>query len=224
MVPTILVPQMGGNDDDKVRVIQTLLFVAGINTLLQTLFGTRLPAVIGGSYAYLIPVMTIINSSSLQAIVDNEERFLRTMRAVQGALIASASLQIIVGFSGLWGIFTRFLSPLGSAPVIALVGLGLYELGFPGVAKCVEVGLLELLVLVVFSLYLRRLKFSKFLLFERVPILLSVTIIWAFAYLLTVGGAYKNVPQKTKVHCRTDQADLISSAPCQQGHFWLFLG
>ena len=27
----------------------------------------------------------------------------------------------------------RFLSPLGAAPSIALVGLGLFELGFPGV-------------------------------------------------------------------------------------------
>ena len=58
---------------DKVRVVQTLLFVAGINTLLQTLFGTRLPSVIGGSYAFLIPIMSIINSESLQLINDNEE-------------------------------------------------------------------------------------------------------------------------------------------------------
>ena len=53
---------------DKVRVIQTLLFVAGINTLLQALFGTRLPAVVGGSYAYVIPILYIINDSSLQRI------------------------------------------------------------------------------------------------------------------------------------------------------------
>lgn len=213
MIPTLLVPEMGGSDDDKVRVIQTLLFVAGVNTLLQTLFGTRLPAVIGGSYAYVIPILTIINSDSLQLIDDNEERFLRTMREVQGALVASSSLQIILGFSGLWGIFSRFLSPLGAAPTIALVGLGLFELGFPGVAKCVEIGLLELLLLIVISLYLRHVKLLGHPLFERFPILLSVIVIWAFAFLLTVSGAYRNVPHKTKVHCRTDQADLISTAP-----------
>lgn len=55
---------------DKARVIQTLLFVAGINTLLQALFGTRLPAVVGGSFAYIIPVAYIISDSDLQRITD----------------------------------------------------------------------------------------------------------------------------------------------------------
>lgn len=53
---------------DKARVIQTLLFVAGIKTLLQTLFGTRLPAIVGGSFAYVVPIAYIINDSSLQRI------------------------------------------------------------------------------------------------------------------------------------------------------------
>ena len=56
--------------DDKVRVVQTLLFVEGINTLLQTLFGTRLPTVIGGSYAFMVPIISIIHDSSLMRIED----------------------------------------------------------------------------------------------------------------------------------------------------------
>jgi xanthine/uracil permease len=91
-----------------VRVVQTLLFVTGINTLLQSLFGTRLPTVIGGSYAFVVPIMAIIQDSSLAAIPDDHERFLQTMRAIQGALIVSSSIQIILGYSQLWGIFSRF--------------------------------------------------------------------------------------------------------------------
>lgn len=45
---------------EKARVIETLLFVAGINTLVQTLFGSRLPAVIGGSYTYVATTISII--------------------------------------------------------------------------------------------------------------------------------------------------------------------
>jgi len=56
--------------DDKLRVVQTLLFVEGINTLLQTLFGTRLPTVIGGSYAFMVPIISIIHDSSLTTIED----------------------------------------------------------------------------------------------------------------------------------------------------------
>lgn len=88
--------------------MQTLLFVTGINTLLQSLFGTRLPTVIGGSYAFVVPIMAIIQDSSLAAIPDDHERFLQTMRAIQGALIVSSSIQIILGYSQLWGIFSRF--------------------------------------------------------------------------------------------------------------------
>ncbi|CAK8535330.1 unnamed protein product [Lathyrus sativus] len=64
---------MRGSSGDKARVIQTLLFVAGINTLLQALFGTRLRAVVGGSFAYVIPVAYIIGDSSLQRINDPHE-------------------------------------------------------------------------------------------------------------------------------------------------------
>jgi xanthine/uracil permease len=55
---------------EKIRVIQTLQFVSGLNTLLQALFGTRLPTVIGGSFAYVVPILYIIDDSSLQRISD----------------------------------------------------------------------------------------------------------------------------------------------------------
>lgn len=58
---------------DKARVMQTLLFVAGIKTLVQALFGTRLPAVVGGSFAYVVPIAYIINDSSLQKISNDHE-------------------------------------------------------------------------------------------------------------------------------------------------------
>lgn len=61
------------NQGDKARVIQTLLFVAGIKTLLQALFGTRLPAVVGGSFAYVVPIAYIISDSKLQRITDHHE-------------------------------------------------------------------------------------------------------------------------------------------------------
>lgn len=55
------------------------------------------------------------------------------MRATQGAFIAGSAINIILGFSGLWGIAARYISPVVIAPVTTLVGLGLFERGFPGV-------------------------------------------------------------------------------------------
>lgn len=47
---------------EKAKVIQTLLFVSGLNTLAQTLFGTRLPSVIGASHAFIIPMTSILHA------------------------------------------------------------------------------------------------------------------------------------------------------------------
>ncbi|THU57672.1 hypothetical protein C4D60_Mb03t05980 [Musa balbisiana] len=213
IIPTALVPQMGGGNDEKARVVQTLLFVAGINTLFQTLFGTRLPAVIGGSYTFVVPTISIILAGRYSNIVDPHEKFLRIMRGTQGALIVASTLQIIVGFSGLWRNVARFLSPLAVVPLVALAGFGLYELGFPGVAKCIEIGLPQIILLVIFSQYIPHSLHSEKPVFDRFSVILSVAIVWLYAYFLTVGGAYRHSPPKTQLHCRTDRSGLVGGSP-----------
>ncbi|KAG6425259.1 hypothetical protein SASPL_115686 [Salvia splendens] len=221
IIPSVLVPQMGGGNEEKAKVIQTLLFVAGLNTLLQTWFGTRLPVVIGGSYTFVAPTISIILSGrwddpdpvSVRFLDSVSVRFKKVMRATQGALIVASTIQIVLGFSGLWRNVARFLSPLSSVPLVALAGFGLYEFGFPGVAKCVEIGLPMLIVIVVFSQYLVHfVKPGKDIL-DRFAVLFSVVIVWIYAHLLTVGGAYNGKSPKTQTSCRTDRAGLIDAAP-----------
>lgn len=48
---------------------------------------------------------------------------------------------------------------------------------------------------------------------ERYALLVCVGVIWAFAAILTVAGAYNNVREQTKLSCRTDRSYLMSSAP-----------
>ena len=54
-------------------MIQTLLFVAGINTITQTFFGTRLPAVIGGSFTYVPATLSIVLAGRYSGILDPQE-------------------------------------------------------------------------------------------------------------------------------------------------------
>ncbi|KAJ1439023.1 Xanthine/uracil/vitamin C permease [Sesbania bispinosa] len=213
LIPTALVPQMGGGNEEKAQVIQTLLFVAGINTLLQTLFGTRLPAVIGGSYTYVPTTISIILAGRFSDEPDPIEKFKRIMRSTQGALIVASTLQIVLGFSGLWRNVARFLSPLSAVPLVSLVGFGLYELGFPGVAKCVEIGLPELILLVFVSQFVPHVLHSGKHVVDRFAVLFTVAIVWLYAYVLTVGGAYNHAAPKTQATCRTDRAGLIDAAP-----------
>ena len=49
--------------------------------------------------------------------------------------------------------------------------------------------------------------------FERFAVIFSVVIVWIYAHLLTVGGAYDDKPPKTQASCRTDRAGLIDGAP-----------
>ncbi|KAF5957439.1 hypothetical protein HYC85_004664 [Camellia sinensis] len=213
IIPTALVPQMGGGNEEKAKVIQTLLFVAGLNTILQTTFGTRLPAVIGGSYTFVAATISIILSGRFNNESDPTAKFKKTMRAIQGALIVASTLQIVLGFSGLWRNVTRFLSPLSAVPLVALAGFGLYEFGFPGVAKCIEIGLPQLIILVFFSQYLSHVLRRGQHIFERFAVIFSVVIVWIYALLLTVGGAYNGKPPKTQISCRTDRSGLIDGAP-----------
>ncbi|KAI3875548.1 hypothetical protein MKX03_027061 [Papaver bracteatum] len=94
---------------NKVELTQTLLFVSGINTFLRVLFGTRLPAVIGGSSAYIVLILCIIRYSSVQRITEPHELdlctcilylhiFLHSMMETQGVLIVAANLLILYSF------------------------------------------------------------------------------------------------------------------------------
>ncbi|ONK59818.1 uncharacterized protein A4U43_C08F11130 [Asparagus officinalis] len=213
IVPLLLVPQMGGGLEEKARVIQTMLFVAGINTFLQSYFGSRLPVVIGGSFTYILPTVSIILSQRYAYIIDPYERFEYTMRAIQGALIAGSSLQILVGFLGIWRIVIRYLSPLAAMPIVTLAGLGLFYVGFPGVARCIEIGLPALVIFLFFAQYVTFPIIIRSGIFNRFAVLITIVIVWIYAHILTVAGAYRHRPPETQYSCRTDRAGLIWSSP-----------
>ncbi|XP_004496870.1 nucleobase-ascorbate transporter 4 [Cicer arietinum] len=210
IVSSIIVPLMGGGNVEKGEVIQTLLFVGGINTLLQTWFGTRLPVVVGASFSFLVPAISVAFSTRMSRFLDPHQRFKQSMRAIQGALIVASLVQIIIGFFGFWRIFARFLSPLSAVPLVTLTGLGLFILWFPRLADCVEIGLPALVILVILSQYIPQKMKSRGV--DRVAIIVSVGIAWAFAEILTAAGAYNKRSPNTQFSCRTDRSGLISAA------------
>ncbi|XP_057788123.1 nucleobase-ascorbate transporter 4 isoform X2 [Salvia miltiorrhiza] len=212
IIPTILVPYMGGGNVEKAQLMQTLLFVSGINTLLQTWFGTRMPVVIGGSLRFLIPSLYVTFAQRYLIYFNPRVRFLRTMRGIQGALMVASVLPMLLGFLGIWRIVVRSLSPLAAVPLIALVGFGLYEQGFPLLAECVEIGLPELIILVLFSHYIPSFWSSKRPIYDRFAVLLSVGVVWAYAALLTAAGAYRNRPLNTQLSCRVDRSGFVSGS------------
>uniref|UniRef100_A0A7N0T0I9 Nucleobase-ascorbate transporter 4 n=1 Tax=Kalanchoe fedtschenkoi TaxID=63787 RepID=A0A7N0T0I9_KALFE len=213
IIPTILVPEMGGGNYEKAQVIQTLLFVSGINTLLQSCLGTRLPVVMGGSFAFIIPTLSIARSSRYSYYLDPHERFRETMRGIQGSLMVASVFPVLIGFLGFWRIAVRYISPLAAVPLVTLTGLGLFRFGFPQLANCVEIGLPGLLVLIIFSQYVSHGWESRRAIFNRFAVLISVVIVWVFAEILTVSGAYRGKSPLTQLSCRTDRSGLLSASP-----------
>ncbi|KAK7383233.1 hypothetical protein VNO78_28907 [Psophocarpus tetragonolobus] len=214
LIPTILVPQMGGGDDEKAKMIQALLLVSGISTFLQSLFATRLPIVVVGSYTYLIPIVSTIQASRYTSYTDPYERFTHTVRGIQGSLIITACFQMAVGFFGFWRNAVRFLSPLCVVPYVTFTGLSLYRLGFPMLAKCVEVGLPTLILFVFISQYLNSYVCSNNkTIYGRFSVLLTVPSAWLFALFLTSCNVYDHKPESTQNSCRTDRARLLSATP-----------
>ncbi|EPS62806.1 hypothetical protein M569_11980, partial [Genlisea aurea] len=228
-IPLIIVPAMGGTDKDTSSVMSTMLLLSGITTILNSYFGTRLPLVQGSSFVYLAPALVIINSREFRDITEN--RFELTMRELQGAIIIGSVFQCIMGFSGLFSLFLRFINPVVVAPTVAAVGLAFFGYGFPQAGACVEISLPMIVLLLFFTLYLGGVSVFGNRAFHIYSVPLSVVIIWTYAFSLTVGGAYNfkgcspDIPSSNILndscrkhvyamkHCRTDVSDALVTSP-----------
>ncbi|CAN7051200.1 hypothetical protein BRARA_G01332 [Brassica rapa] len=230
LVPLVTVPAMGGSHEDIANVVSTVLFVCGITTLLHTSFGSRLPLIQGPSFVFLAPVLAIINSPEFQGLNGNNN-FKHIMRELQGAIIVGSAFQAFLGYSGLMSLILRLINPVVVAPTMAAVGLSFYSYGFPLVGKCLEIGVVQILLMVIFALYLRKISVLSHRVFLIYAVPLSLAITWGAAFLLTEAGAYTykgcdpNVPVSNVVssycrkymtrmkYCRVDTSQALRSAP-----------
>ncbi|KAI7751016.1 hypothetical protein M8C21_023465 [Ambrosia artemisiifolia] len=227
-VPLIIVPAMGGTDKDTATVISTIMLVSGLTTILHSYFGTRLPLVQGSSFVYLAPALVIINAHEYRNLT--EHKFRHIMRELQGAIIVSSIFQCVIGFSGLMSLLLRLINPVVVGPTIGAVGLAFFSYGFPQAGSCVEISLPQILLVLIFSLYLRGVSILGNRVFQIYAVPLSAVIVWVYAFFLTAGGAYNykgcspDIPDSnmltdscikhayTMKHCRTDASHAWETA------------
>ncbi|XP_051480516.1 solute carrier family 23 member 1-like [Apus apus] len=222
------------------HLISTIFFVSGICTLLQVLFGVRLPIIQGGTFAFLAPTLamlslpkwkcpawtqnaTLVNASSLEFI----EVWQTRMREVQGAIIVASCFQIFVGFSGLLGFLMRFIGPLTIAPTITLVALPLFDSAGDEAGQHWGIAFMTISFIVLFSQYLKdvpvplpsyqrgkKCHFSPVYLFQIFPVLLGLSLSWLLCYVLTVTDVLPADPKAYGHLARTDtRGDVLSQAP-----------
>ncbi len=182
-VPLILAGVLGANEAQLAQVICTIFFVSGISTMLQTTVGNRLPIVQGATFSFLAPTFAILGMTELQ-----NAGFEVRMQHVQGAIIAGAIVEIVIGYTGLIGRLLRFISPVVIAPTIALIGLALFKFGATssGAGSYWPIGILTIGLIILFSQYLR--KGAR--IFRMYPVLLGIVGAWAVCLVFSATGTF----------------------------------
>jgi xanthine/uracil permease len=188
-IPLVLIGVMNGIEgitmpaEAQARLIGTFFVVSGVATLAQTTLGNRYPLVQGGTFSMLAPAIAII----FAAVAAGASSYEAILRNLQGAIIAAALVEVVVGYTGVMGALKRYISPVVIAPTIALIGLALF--GAPQIADPSQnwwlLGL-TLVLIVGFSQYLD--KYHRA--FRLFPVLLGIGAAWVVAAALSVTGVY----------------------------------
>ncbi|CAI4222764.1 unnamed protein product [Auanema sp. JU1783] len=204
-VPILLADALcPGADITKLRneLISSTFVGSGISTIIQTVFGMRLALLQGTAFAYLPSVQVFMqheygcNTNNESLIVQPEEYYSK-LALIQGCLIASSLVPIIIGATGLVGLLTKLISPLTVSTLMLL-------LAFSQVGTMVDriekhwVAIIQALTLFATILYLAdvkvplpgirngKLHWYKYNLFGEYPYLIAIVISWAFCVVLTV--------------------------------------
>ncbi len=182
-IPLLLAGPLGIKDEPAQLglLIGTMFFVSGITTLLQTTIGNRLPIIQGGTFSFISPAFAICGMALVK-----DQGFEVKMQHLQGAIIAGAACEIVIGYSGLIGKLRRFIGPITIAPTIALIGLALFPFGAPKAGTHWGIGGLTIVLIILFSQVLRR----KHRFFELFPILLAIVGAWGVAGICSAAGLF----------------------------------
>ncbi|KAM8974103.1 solute carrier family 23 member 1-like [Pelodytes ibericus] len=241
-IPLILSKELCLTHDPLTQshLISTIFFVSGICTLLQVIFGVRLPILQGGTFAFLTPTLAMLSlpkwkcpewTNNASTVNTTSPEFVEVwqsrIREVQGAIMVASCFQIFVGFSGLIGFLMRFIGPLTIAPTITLIGLPLFESAGRDAGSHWGISAMTTFFIVLFSQYLRNVPLpipsysrtkkchiSKAYLFQIFPVLLGISLSWLICFILTVTNALPSRPESYGYFARTDvKGDVLSQAP-----------
>ncbi|XP_055506075.1 xan_ur_permease domain-containing protein [Leucoraja erinacea] len=218
------------------QLISTIFFVSGLCTLLQVLFGVRLPIIQGGTFAFLAPTLAMMSLPNYKCPAWTANKTLvnvsdpvfidiwqTRLREIQGAIMVGACFQIFVGFSGLIGYLMRYTGPLTIAPTISLIGLSLFDTAGNDAGAHWGIAGMTTGFIILFSQYLRNVPvpfpaFSRskkchiswMNIFQMFPVLFGIVISWVISFILTYFNVFPDDPNAYGYYARTDlKSDVI---------------
>ncbi|KAL3848621.1 hypothetical protein ACJIZ3_010503 [Penstemon smallii] len=231
LIPLVIVPAMGGTYVSAFEVNgshfagryskcgfncavhvwsdDTIAYITWVEAALDT----------GPSFIYLAPVLAIINSPEFLGL--NGNNFRHIMKELQGAIIIGSAFQALLGYSGMMRILLRLINPVVVSPTIAAVGLCFYNYGFPRVGTCIEIGVVQILLVVLFSLYLRKISILGHRVFLIYAVPLGLVITWLTAFLLTQAGVYSYEGCDSNIPASNIISDLSMCSPPRRKNVYL---
>ncbi|XP_044077420.1 solute carrier family 23 member 1 isoform X3 [Siniperca chuatsi] len=240
-VPFLLAEAMCVGQDQKTisQLIGTIFTTVGLTTLIQTTVGVRLPLFQASAFAFLIPAQAILSLDrwrcpSEEEIYGNWSLPLSTshiwqprIREIQGAIIVSSAVELVIGLCGLPGLLLEYIGPLTITPTVSLIGLS----GFPTAGERAGshwgLSALCIFLIILFAQYLRAtslpvpvysrkkgLTSTRVQIFKMFPIILAIMLVWLICYILTLTNLLPSDPDRYGYKARTDaRGDIMASSP-----------
>ncbi|XP_058533777.1 solute carrier family 23 member 1 isoform X2 [Ochotona princeps] len=240
-VPFLLAEAMCvGQDQHMVsQLIGTIFVCVGITTLVQTTLGIRLPLFQASALAFLVPAQAILSLDkwkcpSEEEIYGNWSLPLNTshiwqprIREIQGAIMVSSLVEVVIGLLGLPGALLSYIGPLTVTPTISLIGLSVFQTAGDRAGSHWGISACAILLIILFSQYLRNVSFLlpiyrwgkgitvyRIQIFKMFPIVLAIMTVWLLCYILTLTNVLPADSSAYGFQARTDaRGDIMAIAP-----------
>ncbi|XP_042106871.1 solute carrier family 23 member 1 isoform X7 [Ovis aries] len=221
------------------QLIGTIFTCVGITTLIQTTLGIRLPLFQASAFAFLVPAKAILalerwKCPPEEEIYGNWSLPLNTshiwhprIREVQGAIMVSSMVEVVIGLMGLPGALLSYIGPLTVTPTVSLIGLSVFQAAGDRAGSHWGISACSILLIILFSQYLRNLTFLlpvyrwgkgltlfRVQIFKMFPIVLAIMTVWLLCYVLTLTDVLPSDPTAYGFQARTDaRGDIMAIAP-----------
>jgi uracil permease len=153
--------------------VGTTLLTSGLSTIIAVLISKRrIPFYYGSSFSYIAAVGAVVASNTNVA---------QGVRIAQGGIVASGILQIVVGLAVVAvgkQLIDKILPPILTGSVAIVIGMSLSKVALDMAVgeKMFDVALVTLIVTIMASVYLRRVKF-----WGLFPILIGAVVGYFYA-------------------------------------------
>ncbi|KAM9499913.1 solute carrier family 23 member 1-like isoform 1-T3 [Salvelinus alpinus] len=240
-VPFLLAEAMCVGQDQYMvsQLVGTIFTCVGITTIIQTTFGVRLPLFQASAFAFLIPAQAILGLDRWKCppkeeIYGNWSLPLNTshiwhprIREIQGAIIASSVVEVVIGLVGLPGLLLDYIGPLTVTPTVSLIGLSVFQTAGDRAGSHWGLSALSIFLIVLFAQYLRNWSFplpsynrkngfstARVQIFKMFPILMAIMLVWLLCYILTLTDVLPSDPSQYGQKARTDaRGDIMTLSP-----------